>query len=340
MERALGLDIARSIAILSVLIHHLAQMCLPHLVDIHPYTSLGKYGVDVFFGLSGFLIGGLYWKEYESKGSVKTLKFILKRSLRTIPPYYVALTLSFFSVWIFRNEVFKIEYVFFIQNYFDTIPYFLVSWSLCIEEHFYIALPLLLFAINNFFKKIMISSLIILAILPLIFRLFSSDTLNYDFGYYLTATHLHYEGLIFGVILSYIAQFKSNIFLTVIKYRYISLVVSIVLLIGMQYEAKEFNYIYGLYFMRLFFALSIAGFSKMNIGINSINSLFELISKSTYSIYLIHGLIIHMCIYIGTKINLGNWGIFSLSIVMIIIGSSIFYRVVDKKVLKLRSKLF
>jgi peptidoglycan/LPS O-acetylase OafA/YrhL len=114
------------------------------------FVSIGKYGVDLFFVLSGWLIGNLYWREHARFGEVQLLRFWSRRWLRTIPPYLAALALSWLAVKLERREPFDWGYLLFIQNYYQRIPFFLVSWSLCIEEHFYLFVPLLLLVTNRF----------------------------------------------------------------------------------------------------------------------------------------------------------------------------------------------
>jgi peptidoglycan/LPS O-acetylase OafA/YrhL len=143
-QRIHNLDLIRVLAISIVVVFHTSQMLGGDnfIGFAYKFAQLGKYGVDLFFVLSGFLIGRLYWDELISFGSVNVPKFIFRRILRTYLPYLVALLLSFGTVWISRHQSFDLGYLFFAQNYYKQIPFFLVSWSLCIEEHFYILLPL------------------------------------------------------------------------------------------------------------------------------------------------------------------------------------------------------
>ncbi len=102
----------------------------------------GQHGVDLFFVLSGWLIGGLYWREMKAFSGVGVLRFWVRRWMRTLPPYFAALLLSWLAVSAARAEPFDWRYLVFLQNYYERIPFFLVSWSLCIEEHFYLAAPI------------------------------------------------------------------------------------------------------------------------------------------------------------------------------------------------------
>lgn len=104
----------------------------------------GQYGVNLFFALSGFLVGGLYFREKITSVSVDKTRFILRRITRTVPVYLIALAVSFLGSALFEGEKFEWRYLVFLQNYMEVIPFFKVSWSLCVEEHFYAVLPFVL----------------------------------------------------------------------------------------------------------------------------------------------------------------------------------------------------
>ena len=212
-KRIVNLDLIRAIAICAVVIYHTVQMVgRDSFISLSKFTHLGQYGVDLFFVLSGFLIGNLYWHELIENGHVDIKKFVLRRILRTYPPYLIALVLSFIPVWINRHQSFDFGYLFFFQNYYERIPFFLVSWSLCIEEHFYILLPFTLYFIQNFKPKQVLFTLLALAIIPLILRLlFVKFNSNFSFGYYLTATHFRFEGLVLGVAASHVFTYFPSI---------------------------------------------------------------------------------------------------------------------------------
>ena len=135
-SRVANLDLIRCFAILGVVLYHTTQMVAGSSF-IAAFTNTGQYGVDLFFVLSGFLIGSLYWAERNQNGSVNLSRFIERRILRTAPPYFFALVLSFLPLWILEGRNFDFGYLFFLQNYYTEIPFFLVSWSLCVlcREH-------------------------------------------------------------------------------------------------------------------------------------------------------------------------------------------------------------
>ena len=99
------LDVMRAAAIVLVLIYHVVGMAPADLTAVRSVTQFGGYGVDVFFVLSGWLIGGLYWREQRRFGDVRFGLFLPRRWIRTIPPYLAALALSWAAVRIARHEL-------------------------------------------------------------------------------------------------------------------------------------------------------------------------------------------------------------------------------------------
>src|SRR2546423_8614694 len=119
-----------------------------------------------------------------------------RRAPRTPPPYLVGLALAYSAVRGYRDEPFDLRYLALLQNYETKIPFFSVSWSLCIEEHFYLALPFVLGAIAGRSVRYVPAVLLLAAVVPVISRAAIVDAaMGQPFGYYTTATQLRMEGL-------------------------------------------------------------------------------------------------------------------------------------------------
>lgn len=152
-KRIFGLDIVRAIAIIFVLYLHAGNFVPKHVVPI--YKKFFYDGVGVFFVLSGFLIGGILIKQVENyKFNFKSLLYFwVKRWSRTLPNYFlflvVLLVIEYFTVKKFHIDNY-LKYFVFSQNLNGTpLDFFLHSWSLSVEEWFYLTVPLLLFMIGN-----------------------------------------------------------------------------------------------------------------------------------------------------------------------------------------------
>src|SRR5450631_242134 len=86
--RTRELDFVRGIAILMVMSFHFEQAPQNHPILRAlqmPGKMIGQTGVDVFFVLSGFLVGGLLLKEYKLTGSLQMKRFLLRRCLKIWP---------------------------------------------------------------------------------------------------------------------------------------------------------------------------------------------------------------------------------------------------------------
>lgn len=148
-KRVLGLDIIRAAAIGLVLIAHGFEQINPF-VEANKYTHFtGVLGVELFFVLSGFLIGTILIRIFhkEEKFNFRTLKdFWVRRWFRTLPNYYLVLFLNFILAVVLFNEIeFDWRFLFFSQNVFSLHPdSFDEAWSLSVEEWFYLSFPLLL----------------------------------------------------------------------------------------------------------------------------------------------------------------------------------------------------
>lgn len=146
-NRNFGLDALRSAAISAVVLFHAAPVFgLPPQLQV--LTDRGWIGVDLFFVLSGYLIGLQSFAVRKQASSVfsRCTEFWLKRWTRTVPLYLVVL----FVYVVVKPRLFDAPFVggfnwkwlFFLQNYGDILD-FGQSWSLCIEEQFYLVFPLL-----------------------------------------------------------------------------------------------------------------------------------------------------------------------------------------------------
>ncbi len=111
-------------------------------------SEIGWMGVDLFFVLSGYLIGSQLFKEYAAGRKPEMRYFYLRRAFRIVPVFWLVAFIYFFfpvlreapgiqPLWQFLSftENFLIDY-----QHHATFSH---AWSLCVEEHFYLVLPLL-----------------------------------------------------------------------------------------------------------------------------------------------------------------------------------------------------
>jgi peptidoglycan/LPS O-acetylase OafA/YrhL len=144
-----GLDTLRALAIVFVMLYHLSlQGLLPTV--ILPVARVGWAGVDLFFVLSGFLIGSQLLKPYLTGGRPSISDFYIRRAYRILPAFFVVLLLyRFMPLWREAPGPFAgWQYATFTWNLlllgYPEHRAFSHVWSLCVEEHFYLLFPLLL----------------------------------------------------------------------------------------------------------------------------------------------------------------------------------------------------
>jgi len=189
-----------------VVLAHVAVMCPVRRPWAITLSWIGQFGVDLFFVLSGWLIGGLFWAERARYGTVIWPRFFLRRALRTMPPYFAVLPVAWLAVRLFApgRTPFDFSYLVFLQNYRDKIPYYAVSWSLCVEEHFYLFLPALALLVLAWRIPPPLLFATLFAVSPLC-RIFFETTRNFnDFNRGVLATHLRLDGLVLGFWASYV----------------------------------------------------------------------------------------------------------------------------------------
>jgi len=195
-RRYRSMDLLRAVAILLVILaHSILSYGAP--AQIAP-LQLGGTGVDLFFVLSGWLLGGLLFKEVEKTGKIDIRKFWIRRWMRTLPAYYAVLVLSIAQRYLTRDNVdFPWEYFVFVQNYDFPLSLLSVSWSLCVEEQFYLLIAPLLGLLAFFERRTTTITLLILLFLPFVFR-------QLDWYGHIKETHVRLDCCVAGVFLAHI----------------------------------------------------------------------------------------------------------------------------------------
>ncbi len=163
-HRNFGLDVMRSIFILAIVFLH-TNNTLGKFTNIYKILSpFGYLFQELFFGLSGFLVGKQILKYInQPQGNLNLLGFYKNRWLRTVPLYFMFIILNyalFKTIYthtfpLFNNSVFNVfNYFSFTQNIYYQHPYFFPEiWPLPIEEWSFLILPLPILIYNRITKK-------------------------------------------------------------------------------------------------------------------------------------------------------------------------------------------
>lgn len=204
------LDILRFIAVLVVIIHHSPIS--------HFFQVWGWVGVDLFFVLSGFLISGLLFSEYKKRKAISFKRFFIRRGLKIYPAFYAFLLLTGVAGYVVFHTVSSptryLHDIFFVMNYWQGV--WDHTWSLGVEEHFYIFLPIFLLALirsssnrEDPFRAVPFACLAI-GTMCIVSRAISADVGKPNYNMVYLATHDRMDALFFGVFLGYLYHFRPN----------------------------------------------------------------------------------------------------------------------------------
>jgi peptidoglycan/LPS O-acetylase OafA/YrhL len=186
------------VAILSVIVCHTAGHYGNDQLTL--FLGLGGKGVDLFFALSGWLLGQQLIRERLTTGTIELRRFWVRRWLRTLPAYYAVLLFTYAWQVAKGNWHLDPSYIIFAQRYVHTglMPYFGISWSLCVEEHFYLLIaPFVLLTMRS--NRLGLIALFVLFLFPSLFR---------NLGWYAhdEQSHVRFDQCLIGVLLAYIYE--------------------------------------------------------------------------------------------------------------------------------------
>lgn len=359
-HRIFGLDILRMLAIMFVVISH-----TPSLLPPSVYTFLEYFifdGVCIFFVLSGFLIGNIIIKSVEKNGFSRSelFNFWIRRWFRTLPNYYLfVFVLAVLSKLFVGGFPLKgvFPFLFFCQNLFKVNDFFFgESWSLSVEEWFYLSIPLILFCCVNIFKIKFKKSLLIVSIFLLLFSTFLRYYM-YNNGHlpemidYRRVVIMRIDNLMYGVIGAYISYYYKDFW---IRYKYRFFIAGIVLVAiwkGLSYIYSDIN---SFYYVNIFYPLfCIAIFCLLPLmsqytlkKYNTVATLITYISLISYSLYLIHYSLIkklfidHIFSFIFAGDSLGDYLLKNTFYwVASLLGALLIYKYFEIPTTKLRDRI-
>ena len=334
-RRNQSLDVLRCIAILLVLGVH-----VPH---YQVWAHIGWAGVDLFFVLSGFLISGLLFRDYQEHGGIDWKRFLVRRGFKIYPSYYMYLliaTILFVSIG--HSEGLRTMLsgnAIFVGNYFQqtvTIGPFVHLWSIAVEEHFYVFLPVLLVLLarrktSNPFSIIPWLFLVI-ACTCLALRVF---TLRPEWFY---MTHLRMDSLFTGVTLGYVYHLRPKWFARLASHW--SLVAAGVLCLPVLIAEPDSHYVRTVGLTSIFLGFTLLVAWSVNRGPRSTvgkaaAKIIASIGFYSYSIYLWHALLALMFVKLQASASM-FWMYIALSLAFGILMS----KVVEMPALALREKWF
>jgi len=198
-----ALDVLRAAAILEIIGYH---MGLP------AFSATAAFGVDLFFVLSGFFISGALFSDYRKYGTIRLTRFWMRRAFKILPPiyFYLFIVLLLMVTIAPMREIMTTSdlwhVVLFCSNYYPAHRFVAHTWSLSLEEQFYLCLPLLLVALRRWNKSLTTLPWVFLLVMVVtfVFRVF--DPAN-SWSFQSRA-----DNLFAGVMLRYMVDFKPTWF--------------------------------------------------------------------------------------------------------------------------------
>jgi peptidoglycan/LPS O-acetylase OafA/YrhL len=308
-QRIFGLDILRAAAIIMVVCSHVlwiypkSNAFIPTLFEL-----FGFWGVELFFVLSGFLIGSILCKTFINENfTLKSVFHFLKRRwFRTLPNYYLVLLLNILIAFFLG---FSIEntgsYFLFLQNFASKSPsFFPESWSLSIEEFTYLLLPFSLFfvGLSTVKNKAKLFLLVIVALILVFwmnkFYYHSQHKISNMSEWNLNLKSVliyRIDGILVGVLAAWfsfnfdVIWKKSKGIFAIIGFGILFFLMFGIIPLNLTIEQKPFfwNVLY-LPITSVAFGFLLPFFSEWKTYANPVLYPVELISKISYSIYLLH----------------------------------------------------
>jgi peptidoglycan/LPS O-acetylase OafA/YrhL len=260
--RNFGLDVMRATAILLVLGAHAFHIIAPLVPKSISFISLPD-GVDVFFVLSGFLVGGIWIDMLERNESGLLKTFFWKRWLRTLPPYFIVITLLFLVRLYFSGGTFTFpwRYFLFVQNMYvpEWDPYYFYpeAWSLSVEEWFYVLMPLSTLFLLRFIqqpKKAVFLFAMVMLVVPFLLRILfyiqhPIESLD-DWNRYLRHITVYRLDMIgFGVLAAWLKYYSNKHWKMMRSYKTLGMLLLLASTIIYHFYAFGFMFLSLFYFL-------------------------------------------------------------------------------------------
>lgn len=295
MKRSVLLDVARSIAVLMVIAHHIGYRVNPGTADVlgRTLTKIGWAGVDLFFVISGYFVATILFSERE------TLKGFFVRRLFRIAPLYQVAVLFFVILTALGFNTENLEHVWTLFlfltgvtasfNPMQDIP-FLITWSITVEIFFY-TLSALFFILN---KRKFLIYFFTLYIVSFFTRLCLSQFESIYFGLYYFFPLLRLDAFAVGILLCWIVSkrtvgFYQGLFFSLAATVSVVWLVSSSSIESSKFAAYGYTCLAVLYGFFCFGLISIEScLEKEKKNLERLMHIFISIGKRSYFFYLFH----------------------------------------------------
>ena len=354
-ERQPGLDLLRALAIFVVVVYHsgIYGFTLPY--EVHRF---GWVGVDLFFVLSGYLIGGQLIAALARGPGLNFGRFYSRRALRILPAYFVVLAIYFcLPSWREFPEISPLwKFLLSVQNIgLRGGTAFSHAWSLAVEDQFYLVLPVLLLFLNGRRRAAMIVPVaVVLGGLALRGYLAASHPHADGTGvsgrafqlfiYYPTWTRL--DPLLFGVVLAAIRQHRPSWWRRLVEAAPWLGLPALALIAFALYLTEDRITVASCIWQFPLIALGMAALLVCALSPRLPFNRIEIpgaafLASIAYSVYLSHKLVIHFVIgWCGNHgLSLTSLPAILLVEVLIYLGGTLLFFAVERPFLQLRQRI-
>lgn len=336
-------------------------------MDFVRLSTAAFFGMDLFFIMSGFLIGTMLLHSMGDGKKGQVLRFYARRSFRVFPLYYVCLALFSFLYPLRPKQWESLWYeIVYLTNYhhFPDVPVMGWGWSLAVEEHFYLAVPLLillLYKIRSDRGRIAVLALGWLSgtfvRLSIYFSHHGDWTVDSMFEKLYVKTHSRYDVLLAGVLLAYLQHahgdalkrfFEKEPARKVFLASSLSAALWLLQMCPMSdlflWEVFAWGTVTSLVHVPLI--LVVLNFPAYRSGFLA-SRFFLYVATLGYGIYLVHipvghSLVVPLIVYLTHTYSLSMWLMWPLGLVLLMAGSIFFayllHVLIEKPALVLRDR--
>jgi peptidoglycan/LPS O-acetylase OafA/YrhL len=303
--RLAGLDLLRLVAVLLVLGRHLEAppdaWSIAAALPFTLWTQGGWVGVDLFFVLSGFLVSGLLFTEYAARQRLGIARFYIRRGWKIYPPLFTLIAVTV-VVRLATGAPIPPERLlaelFFLQSYLPGL--WNHTWSLAVEEHFYLLLPLTLALCLRWPARgaaslrpiVGVALVVMVSVLALRVAQVEADPRRYSHMTHHFATHLRVDALYVGVLLAYAYHFhRARLMAFASARRGFLLSCGSALLASaflFRLESTPLLYTYGFTVLAVGSAMLLLGVLASPLAPPGIAERLARLGAHSYSIYLWH----------------------------------------------------
>ncbi|WP_307304512.1 acyltransferase family protein [Epilithonimonas hungarica] len=359
-QKFYGLDNLRAFAIIFVFLFHYFILSGGEPEWLPDVARFGWTGVDLFFVLSGFLISSQLFQEVKNDGQLSLKNFFLKRVFRILPAYFFTVGLYFCLPFFRERESLPPFWKFltFTQNLGLNLKdegTFSHCWSLCVEEHFYLFLPLILMLIvSGKWMKRAYWVLVLFFIFGIAIRIYSYNDLYmpnmadesnwmywYKYVYYPTYNRL--DGLLAGVLIAGLYHFYPKVWNRISPFGNLILCFGLMILVSayflcenqMSFEASVF----GFPLIALGYGLFVLGAIAPTSFLYKWNStILSRIATLSYAVYLTHKGVVHMTHQLFENYEIDSNLMLMICMMTCIGFAQVIHLVVEKPFMKLRKR--